>query len=61
MESETRWQWRERLRQYMHNVPPVRLIVISFVVLIVVGGLLLTTPLCSREHVPTNPVDAFFT
>ena len=61
MESENRSPWRVRLRQHMHNVPPVRLIVISFVVLIVVGGFLLSTPLCSREQIPTEPVDAFFT
>lgn len=49
------------LLRKLKDVPPVRLIVISFFIVIMLGALLLTTPLCSRAGVFTSFTDALFT
>jgi len=41
--------------------PPVRIIVASFVLVILLGTLLLTLPIASASHTFTNPLDALFT
>jgi trk system potassium uptake protein TrkH len=49
------------VKKRLKNVPPVRLIVISFLVVIFVGTFLLTLPICSRTYQPTSFIDALFT
>lgn len=51
----------EKIRLRLHGAPPARLIVISFAIVIVAGGLLLSMPFCTRSGQPTPAVDAFFT
>ena len=43
------------------NIAPVRLIVISFAVVILIGAALLTLPISARDGQVTNFVDALFT
>lgn len=52
---------KAKLKSYLSSVPPARVIVISFAVVIIIGALLLTTPLCSRNGTMTPFIDAFFT
>lgn len=52
---------KAKLKSYLSSVPPARIIVISFAVVIIIGALLLTTPFCSRNGVATPFIDAFFT
>lgn len=40
---------------------PARIIVVSFLILIIIGGFLLTLPFVSRTNAFTSPIDAFFT
>lgn len=40
---------------------PARIIVVSFLILILIGGILLTLPFVSRTNTFTSPLDAFFT
>lgn len=47
--------------QKIREVSPVRLIVVSFLVILLLGTLLLILPLSSREGSFTSPLDAFFT
>lgn len=54
--SEIKQKWNDRIK----NTAPVRLIVISFLLLILVGTLLLILPISSKTGW-TNPLDAFFT
>lgn len=51
----------EDIRRRIHDAPPARLIVISFAIIIVVGGILLCMPFCTRSGQATHPIDAFFT
>ncbi|NLJ30057.1 MAG: cation transport protein [Clostridiales bacterium] len=55
--GETRLPWKRRLK----TIPPVRLIVFSFFVVILIGAVLLTLPAASRSGRPTGFVDALFT
>ncbi|MCY1713310.1 TrkH family potassium uptake protein [Caproiciproducens galactitolivorans] len=50
-----------QVKRRMKNVPPVRLIVVSFAIVILVGAFLLTLPVASRSGLPTGFVDALFT
>ncbi|NLG92570.1 MAG: cation transport protein [Clostridiales bacterium] len=50
-----------RVKRRLKNVPPVRLIVVSFAVVILAGAFLLTLPAVSRSGLPTSFVDALFT
>lgn len=43
------------------NIAPVRLIVISFALVILIGATLLTLPISARDGQATNFVDALFT
>ena len=52
---------KAKLKSYLSSIPPARIIVISFAVVIIIGALLLTTPFCSRDGVSTPFIDAFFT
>ena len=45
----------------LKNISPVRLIVSSFFIIIIIGSLLLTLPFSSRDFQPTPLIDAFFT
>ena len=45
----------------LKNVSPVRLIVSSFFIIIIIGSLLLALPFSSRDFQPTPLIDAFFT
>jgi trk system potassium uptake protein len=49
------------LRKRLKNVPPVRLIVVSFFIVIMAGTFLLTLPICSKAARPTMLIDALFT
>lgn len=51
---------KHKLNEKMKTTAPIRLIVISFILLIVMGTLLLMLPIASKGA-PTAPVDAFFT
>lgn len=51
---------KQSLREKIRNAAPVRIIVVSFVLLILLGTLLLTLPVSSREGA-TSPLDALFT
>ncbi len=44
-----------------HFSSPTRVIVFSFLAVIIVGSILLSTPLCSKNGAFTSPVDAIFT
>nr|WP_319489790.1 potassium transporter TrkG [uncultured Caproiciproducens sp.] len=48
-------------KKRLKNVLPVRLIVVSFVIVILVGAILLTLPVSSRSGAPTAFIDALFT
>ncbi len=48
------------LKERIRNTPPVRIIVVSFVLLILVGTVLLLLPISSREG-GTDPLSALFT
>ena len=50
----------EKLAGRIKETPPVRLIVISFLAVITLGGLLLWLPVSSRSFTFTHPIDAFF-
>ena len=52
---------KAKLKSNLSSVPPARIIVISFAIVIIVGALILTTPLCSRDGTMTPLIDAFFT
>lgn len=54
--SELRQKWNDKLK----TTPPVRLIVVSFLLLILLGTILLTLPVSSKSGW-SNPLDAFFT
>lgn len=45
----------------LKDVAPVRLIVCSFFVIIVIGTILLMLPICARDGRPTSFIDAMFT
>lgn len=49
------------LTKRMRTAPPVRMVVISFLILIIIGGFLLMLPICSRSGQGTRAMDAFFT
>lgn len=49
------------LTKKMRTTPPVRLVVISFLILIFIGGLLLMLPVSSRSGRGTGLIDAMFT
>ncbi|MCH4239127.1 MAG: cation transport protein [Oscillospiraceae bacterium] len=50
-----------KAKMWMHKVPPVRLIVISFALVILVGACLLTLPVCTKAGHATTFLDALFT
>ena len=50
----------EKMLSRMKELPPVRLIVISFFVVITLGTILLCLPVSSRQFVFTHPIDALF-
>ena len=50
----------EKLSHYVKELPPVRLIVISFLLVITLGTLLLWLPVSSRNLTFTHPLDALF-
>ena len=50
----------EKLAGKMKDTPPVRLIVMSFLIVITLGSFLLWLPISSRDFTFTHPVDAFF-
>lgn len=54
-------QLKHRLDEKMKVMPPVRVIVASFFLLIFIGTLLLTLPVSSAYGALTNPLDALFT
>ncbi len=49
------------VKKRLKNVLPVRLIVVSFAVVILVGAVLLTLPVTSRNGMPTGFIDSLFT
>ncbi len=49
------------VRNRFKRIPPTRLIVISFFIVIMAGTLLLTLPVCSNDGKPTQLIDALFT
>ena len=49
------------LSKKMRTTPPVRFVVISFLILILIGGLVLALPICSRSGQGTRLPDALFT
>lgn len=49
------------VKKRLRSVPPVRLIVVSFAVVILVGAVLLTLPIVSRSGLPTGFIDSLFT
>lgn len=51
---------REKIHHDFKNISPVRLIVFSFLVVILIGALLLALPISSRANNITSPVDALF-
>lgn len=53
--------FKTKLKTNLSSVPPARIIVISFAIVILCGALILTTPLCSRDGTVTPLIDAFFT
>lgn len=52
--------WKERWKRYLHNKPS-RLIVLSFIGLILTGTFLLTLPIASQSEEWTSPLVALFT
>jgi trk system potassium uptake protein TrkH len=49
------------IKNRLKNIPPVRLIVVSFAVIILAGALLLTLPISSKSGNPTSFIDSLFT
>jgi trk system potassium uptake protein len=49
------------VRKWLRSVPPVRLIVVSFFIVIMVGAILFPLPICSKTGRPTMFIDALFT
>ncbi|WP_283609096.1 TrkH family potassium uptake protein [Faecalispora anaeroviscerum] len=49
------------LSKKVRTTPPVRLVVISFLMLIIIGALILMLPICSRSGQGTRFMDALFT
>ena len=49
------------IRKWFKSIPPVRLIVVSFLIVILAGAFLLTLPICSRDGSPTAFINALFT
>ncbi len=49
------------VKKRFKSVPPVRLIVVSFIIVILVGAFLLTLPICSRDGTPTAFINSLFT
>ncbi len=49
------------VKKRLRSVPPVRLIVVSFAIVILVGAVLLTLPMASRSGLPTGFIDSLFT
>lgn len=49
------------VKRRLKSIPPVRLIVASFLIVILVGAFLLTLPISSRSGSPTAFIDALFT
>ena len=52
---------KQKLSQKMKRTAPIRLIVISFLLLIALGTALLALPLASASGGFTHPLDALFT
>lgn len=52
---------KQKLSHYLKRTAPVRLIVVSFLLVIALGTLLLTLPVSSAAGRFTNPLDALFT
>lgn len=50
-----------KMRKKIRNTSPIRMIAISFLILIITGAILLTLPISSESGTFTNPVDALFT
>ena len=49
-----------KIRSPFRNTPPIRLIVLSFMLVILTGTILLIFPFCSRNGSFTAPIDALF-
>jgi len=49
------------LKKKLKSIPPVRLIVVSFLLVILAGTILLGLPFSARNGLPTAPLDALFT
>jgi trk system potassium uptake protein len=49
------------LKKKLKGIPPVRLIVVSFLLVILAGTILLCLPISARNGMPTAPLDALFT
>lgn len=49
------------MKKRLKSIPPVRLIVVSFLIVILIGAFLLTLPIASRMGKPTAFIDALFT
>lgn len=49
------------IKKWFKSIPPVRLIVVSFLIIILAGAFLLTLPICSRNGTSTAFIDALFT
>lgn len=49
------------LKKKLKGIPPVRLIVVSFLAVILTGAFLLALPVSARNGLPTSPLDALFT
>ncbi|MCI2160988.1 MAG: cation transport protein, partial [Oscillospiraceae bacterium] len=49
-----------KIRSPFRNTPPIRLIVLSFMLVILTGTILLIFPFCSRSGSFTAPIDALF-
>lgn len=49
------------LKKKLKGIPPVRLIVVSFLLVILTGAVLLSLPFTARNGAPTAPLDALFT
>ncbi|WP_322176113.1 TrkH family potassium uptake protein [Acutalibacter caecimuris] len=54
-------QWKHRAAEWPKTAPPVRVIVASFLLLVILGALLLTLPVSSAVGGFTHPLDALFT
>lgn len=54
-------QFKKNAKNYLSSVPPARVIVISFAVVILIGAVLLSLPIASKSHMATPFINAFFT